>query len=111
MDVILLRLAGLLVVAMFVAIIARRIHLPYTVGLVITGIGIALAHIDTGVVLTHELIFDGILPPLLFEAAINIRWSALRRAAVPVHQLATLGAVISPFVGALGPGARLRWPL
>src|SRR5258705_7455663 len=98
MDVILLRLAGLLVVAMFVAIIARRIHLPYTVGLVITGIVIALAHIDTGAVLTHELIFDGILPPLLFDAALNILWSELRRDAVPVLTLATLGVAISPLV-------------
>ena len=111
MDVILLRTVGLLVVAIFVAIIARRIHLPYTVGLVLTGVVLALARIDTGVVLTREIIFDGILPPLLFEAALNIRWSELRRDAVPVLTLAILGVVISALVVAIGTASLLGWPV
>ncbi|HMI96434.1 MAG TPA: sodium:proton antiporter [Micropepsaceae bacterium] len=111
MDVILFRTAGLLVVAILVAIIARRIHLPYTVGLVITGIVLVLARIDTGIVLTHELVFDGILPPLLFEAALNIRWSELRRDAVPVLTLATLGVVISALVVTIGTVGFLNWPM
>jgi len=94
MDVILFRTVGLLVVAIFVAIIARRIALPYTVGLVLTGIVLAAVRFDTGIVLTREIVFDGILPPLLFEAALCIRWSELRRDAVPVLTLATLGVVI-----------------
>jgi monovalent cation:H+ antiporter, CPA1 family len=111
MDVILLRTVGLLVVAIFVAIIARRIHLPYTVGLVLTGVVLALARIDTGVVLTREIIFDGILPPLLFEAALNIGWSELRRDAVPVLTLAILGVVISALVVAIGAASLLDWPV
>jgi monovalent cation:H+ antiporter, CPA1 family len=111
MDVILFRTVGLLVVAIFVAIIARRIHLPYTVGLVLTGIVLALARIDTGVVLTHEIIFDGILPPLLFEAALCIRWSELRRDAIIVLTLATLGVVISALVVAMGTASFLGWPI
>src|SRR5882672_4191824 len=110
MDVILFRTVGLLVVAIFVAIIARRIHLPYTVGLVLTGVVLALARIDTGIVLTHEFIFDGILPPLLFEAALCIHWSELRRDAVPVLTLATLGVVISAIVVAIGTASLLGWP-
>jgi CPA1 family monovalent cation:H+ antiporter len=74
MDVVLARTVGLLVVAMLVAIIARRSKLPYTVGLVITGGGFALLGIETGFVLTRTLIYQAILPPLLFEAAINIDW-------------------------------------
>ena len=111
MDVILLRTVGLLVVAIFVAIIARRIRLPYTVGLVLTGVVLALARIDTGIVLTREIIFDGILPPLLFEAALNIRWSELRRDAVPVLTLAILGVVISALVVAIGTASLLLWPV
>ncbi len=111
MDVILLRTAGLLVVAMLVAIIARRIRLPYTVGLVLTGAVLALARIDTGIVLTHDLIFDGILPPLLFEAALCIHWSELRRDVLPVLTLATLGVVISAIVVAIGTASLLGWPI
>ena len=72
MDLILSHTVDLLVAAIFVAIIARRVHLPYTVGLVVMGIALALVRIETEVSLTHEFIFDVILPPLLFEAALAI---------------------------------------
>ena len=39
---------ALLAVAMVVAIIARRLQLPYTVGLVLTGLALALARVDFG---------------------------------------------------------------
>jgi len=63
MDIALTRTVSLLGVAIIVAIIARRMRLPYTVGLVITGIGLAVARLDTGAMLTHDFIFDVILPP------------------------------------------------
>jgi monovalent cation:H+ antiporter, CPA1 family len=72
MDITLTRTVSLLGVAILVAIIARRLRLPYTVGLVITGIGLAVARLDTGAMLTHDFIFDVVLPPLLFEAALSI---------------------------------------
>ncbi|WP_426616088.1 cation:proton antiporter [Bradyrhizobium sp. McL0616] len=53
--------------------------MPYTVGLVLAGIGLAVTGFDTGAMLTHDFIFDVILPPLLFEAALSIRWRELRR--------------------------------
>ncbi|MGA7712920.1 MAG: hypothetical protein WCA81_13530 [Rhizomicrobium sp.] len=46
MDIILSRTVGLLVIAIFIAIIARRLSLPYTAGLVITDIGLALARVN-----------------------------------------------------------------
>jgi len=98
MDLILSRTVALLVVAIFVAIVARRAHLPYTVGLVITGTGLALAHLDVHTPLTHDFIFDVILPPLLFEAALSLHWSELRRDALPVVMLATLGVIVSATV-------------
>jgi CPA1 family monovalent cation:H+ antiporter len=110
MDLIIAHAVGLLVVAISVAIVARRVHLPYTVGLVVTGVGLAVARIDTGVTLTHEFIFDVILPPLLFEAALAIHWTELRRDAFPVLTLAVLGVVISAVVVAAGMVAILGWP-
>src|SRR3977135_1836412 len=70
MDIALGHTISLLGVAILVAMLARLLSLPYTVGLVVTGIGLAVTRLETGAMLTHD-IFDVILPPLLFEAAIN----------------------------------------
>jgi monovalent cation:H+ antiporter, CPA1 family len=110
MDIALTRTISLLGVAILVAIIARRLRLPYTVGLVITGIGLAVARLDTGAMLTHDFIFDVVLPPLLFEAAISIHWRELRRDLVAVLTLSTLGVVISAFVVGAGMMHFLGWP-
>jgi Na+:H+ antiporter len=110
MDLILSHTVDLLLAAIFVAIIARRVHLPYTVGLVVTGIGLALVRIETEVTLTHEFIFDVILPPLLFEAALAIQWTELRRDSLPVLTLATAGVLISAVVVAAGMVTILGWP-
>jgi CPA1 family monovalent cation:H+ antiporter len=111
MDLILSHTVALLVVAIFVAIIARLIRLPYTVGLVITGIGLALARVETESTLTHDFIFDVILPPLLFEAALSLHWAELRRDALPVLTLSTLGVVGSALVVGAGMFGILGWPV
>ena len=110
MDTVLIHTIGFLVVAILVAIIARRMRLPYTVGLVLTGIALAVTGLETGAMLTHDFIFDIILPPLLFEAALSIRWRQLRRDMLPVVVLSTLGVVISAFVVAVGMMQFLAWP-
>lgn len=110
MDLNLPHTVGLLVVAIFVAIVTRRLHLPYTVGLVVTGIGLALARVETTVMLSHDFVFDIILPPLIFEAALALQWNELRREALPVLTLATLGVVISAVVVAAGMVTILGWP-
>ncbi len=110
MDIALTRTVSLLGVAILVAIIARRMRLPYTVGLVITGIGLAVARLDTGAMLTHDFIFEVVLPPLLFEAALSIHWRELRRDLVVVLTLSTLGVVISAVVVAEGMMHFSGWP-
>ena len=110
MDTVLTHTIGFLVVAILVAIIARRMRLPYTVGLVLTGIGLAVTGLETGAMLTHDFIFDVILPPLLFEAALSIHWRELRRDMLPVVVLSTLGVVISAVVVAAGMVEFLAWP-
>ena len=102
MDTVLTHTISFLGVAILVAIIARRMRLPYTVGLVLTGIGLAVTGLETGAMLTHDFIFDVILPPLLFEAALSIHWRELRRDMLPVVVLSTLGVVISAVVVAAG---------
>jgi monovalent cation:H+ antiporter, CPA1 family len=110
MDTVLTHTVSFLGVAILVAIIARRMRLPYTVGLVITGIGLAVAGLETGAMLTHDFIFEVILPPLLFEAALSIRWRELRQDMLPVVVLSTFGVVISAVVVAAGMVKFLAWP-
>jgi CPA1 family monovalent cation:H+ antiporter len=111
MDAIVTSTTSLLVAAIVVALIARRLMLPYTVGLVVTGIPLALTWGNTDVVLTHDVIFNVILPPLLFEAAINIRWRELQRDAPPVLTLALVGTAVSAAVVAAGMALLLAWPI
>ena len=102
---------ALLVVAIVVAILARRVRLPYTVGLVVTGAALAALHVDIGIALTHEFIYAVALPPLLFEAALFIPWPELRRDAVPILTLAAVGTVVSAVAVTAGMMWVLHWPL
>jgi CPA1 family monovalent cation:H+ antiporter len=71
---------------------ARQI--PYTLLLVIVGAGLALVDIRL-VSLSPELILSIFLPPLLFEAAWNLKWSNLRKDLVSISLYAILGVMIS----------------
>src|ERR1700753_898213 len=111
MDLVIAQTLGLLVVAILVAIVPRRLRLRYTVGLVFAGATLALGHFDTGVRLTRDIIFDVILPPLLFEAAINIPWHELRRDMVPVLVFSILGVIVSAVVVTGGMAWWAAWPI
>ncbi|WP_017314120.1 Na+/H+ antiporter [Mastigocladopsis repens] len=76
-------------------------QIPYTLLLVIVGLG--LAFVDVRLVnLSPQLILSIFLPPLLFEAAWNLKWSDLKRDLVPICLYAVLGVVISILGIALG---------
>ena len=111
MNAYLTTLIGLLVIAVLVALIAHRLKLPYTVGLVLTGIALAFGPIHVGAFLTHDIVFEVILPPLLFEAAINIHWKDLRQDAVPILTLAVFGTLLAAAVTAAGMVYILGWPV
>ena len=100
----------LLIVATLVALAARRLRVPYTVGLVVAGTGLALAHVHTGTALTGHLLFSALLPPLLFEAALSLSWAELRRDALPILTLATAGVVVSALAVAAGMALLMHWP-
>src|ERR1700734_552670 len=111
MEPLIAHIVALLGLAMVVAIAARRLRLPYTVGLVLTGFALALSRLDVGLQLTHETVFDLILPPLLFEAALNLPWRELKRDWPPMLTLATLGVVLCAGVVAAGLVLAFDWPL
>jgi CPA1 family monovalent cation:H+ antiporter len=110
MDQMLTQIIGLLIVAVLVALAARRLKLPYTVGLVAVGIILALTQSAVDMQLTPDFIFEFILPPLLFEAAINIHWRELQRDLAAVLSLAVLGTIIAAAVVTAGLAA-MGWPL
>ncbi len=105
------QLAGLLVIAAVVAVAARRLRLPYTVGLVLAGVGIALLGLPIDLALTHDVVLDVILPPLLFEAALNLHWDELRKDAAPILLLSTLGVIVSAAVAMVGMTWAGGWSL
>ncbi|HBB33174.1 MAG TPA: sodium:proton antiporter [Cyanobacteria bacterium UBA8803] len=70
----------------------RRI--PYTLLLVIVGLGLALVDVRL-VNLSPGLILSIFLPPLLFEAAWNLHWSDLKRDLVPICLYAVIGVIVS----------------
>lgn len=76
-------------------------QIPYTLLLVIVGLG--LAFVDVRLVnLSPALILFIFLPPLLFEAAWNLKWSNLKQELVPISLYAVFGVVIS--VGGIALG-------
>lgn len=110
MDASIGHFVALLAVAMLVAIAARRFKLPYTVGLVVVGAALKFSQLDLGEHLTHDLVFDLILPPLLFEAALALSWRDLKRDLVPILVFSTAGALAATFFVAEGMTALLGWP-
>jgi CPA1 family monovalent cation:H+ antiporter len=100
----------LLLIAAVVAMLTRRLRLPYSVGLVAAGIVLAALPFAPNAVLTKDLIFTALLPPLLFEAAFYISWDRLRRNASVIVVLATLGVLLSASVTSAGMYFLMRWP-
>jgi CPA1 family monovalent cation:H+ antiporter len=101
--------ALLLLIAAVVAMLTRRFHLPYSVGLVAAGIILTLSPFAPQVNLTKELIFTTLLPPLLFEAALNLHWDQLRRDLSVILVLATVGVMLSACVTAAGMYYLAHW--
>lgn len=102
-------LGTMLIVASLVAMVSRRIGLPYTAGLVLAGIGLAYVPIGADLPLSRELIFNVFLPPLIFEAAMQLRWSRFRTEMPLTVVLAFLGVAISAAVVAGGMHLLLGW--
>jgi Na+:H+ antiporter len=100
----------LLLIGAVVSIVARRTHLPYTAGLVIAGMILSLLPFPPKLSLTKELLFGILLPPLIFEAALSLRWNDLRRDLDLILLLANAGVLISALITAVGMHLFVHWP-
>ena len=84
----------LLFIASLVGIAARRLRMPYTVGLVLMGFGLALAG-QVELEITSDLILGLLIPPLVFEAAYHLNFSDLQRNLRPILILAIPGVLVT----------------
>ena len=103
------QLGFLLFVSALVAMLTRRVHLPYTVGLVLAGMALYFSHIYIKWHLSKDLIFSVFLPPLVFEAALFIHWREFKKELPLVTLLATVGVALAAAVTALGMHYALTW--
>ena len=101
----------LLLVAALVAIVTQRLSLPYSVGLVAAGIACALLPVRLGFELSKDLVYQVFLPPLVFEAALQLQWPALRRNLLLAVGLAAGGVLATALVVAYGMHWLVGWPL
>jgi CPA1 family monovalent cation:H+ antiporter len=104
----------LLGVAAVFLVFAGKVKFPFTVALVIAGgvLGLLAQKIEMfgflhGVALTEDLIFYLFLPVLIFDAAIHIHVTVLKKNIIPVLILAVLGVMVS----AILTGGGVSWLL
>jgi monovalent cation:H+ antiporter, CPA1 family len=101
-DVLTVELFVLLVlVATIVAVVAKRIALPYTIALVLAGLAIAVFARRDRIEVTPELILAVLIPGLVFEAAYKLDITELRRGFGIVAVLAAPGVLITAAIVAV----------
>ena len=89
---------ALLLIATLVGIVARRLRMPYTVGLVIVGAGLAILYQPFHIEVEPDLILGIFVPPLIFEAAFHLPVNELRRNLIPILALAIGGVLLTTFL-------------
>lgn len=99
----------LLLAACLIAMLTRRFGWPYAVGLAAAGIGIAYLPNAPIIPLSRNLIFNIFLPPLVFEAALQLGWSSFRRELPVTLLLAFAGVAIAALVVTAGMHWIVGW--
>jgi CPA1 family monovalent cation:H+ antiporter len=99
----------LLLVSCLIAMLSRRLGLPYIVGLVVAGFLIALLPSSPDLPLSRDLIFNILLPPLVFEAAMQLDWRRFRDELPLTLTIAFLGVGMAAAVVAAGMHWIVGW--
>src|SRR4051794_25296658 len=108
-DVSLAPIGVLLLIACLIAMLCRRLGLPYIVGLVVAGFLIALLPNAPELPLSRELIFNILLPPLVFEAALQLDWRRFKGELPLTLTLAFAGVALAAAVVAAGMHYLVGW--
>ena len=101
----------LMLLASLVAMLGRFIKIPYSLALVLTGLVVGYFDLLPGVYLEPHILFAIFLPPLLFEAGLNIHFRPLQRQWKIIVVLAIFGTLISTLVVGYGIHYFLGLPL
>src|SRR3954466_925390 len=102
-------IGALLLVACVIAMLSRRLGLPYIVGLVVAGFLIAFLPNSPELPLSRELIFNILLPPLVFEAALQLDWRRFKGELPLTLTLAFAGVAVASAVVAAGMHYLIGW--
>jgi CPA1 family monovalent cation:H+ antiporter len=97
----------LLIAAAVVAVVARWIHLPYTLALLLLGLALGAVPVISAPTLNSDVILLLFLPPLLFEAAFVLDLRLLWSVRTGVFVFAVPGVMLAMVVG----GALVHWAL
>jgi monovalent cation:H+ antiporter, CPA1 family len=108
-NIVTVNLGLILLIVCIVAMASRRIRLPYSVGLVAAGILLALLPVSVDIPLSPDSIFMIFLPPLIFEAALQIRWPPFRRDLAVILLLAFPGVMLAAALVAVGMHGLIGW--
>ena len=108
-DVSLAPIGILLMVACVIAMLTRRLGLPYIVGLLVAGFLIALLPNSPNLPLSRDLIFNILLPPLVFEAALQLDWRRFRAELPLTLTFAFVGVGVAAAVVAGGMHWLVGW--
>lgn len=101
----------LLLIASLVAVVTRRLRLPYTVALVVVGLLLTSQQPGYTVGLTPQLILALFVPPLVFEAAFHIELHQLRENLVALLVLTVPGVLLATLITGLVVAAGVNLPL
>jgi Na+:H+ antiporter len=96
----------LLIAASIIAVVAARLHVPYTVALVLGGLALGMVRTPflqdvTGLRpdwLTPDIALVIFLPPLLFEGSVKIQFRHLRENFIPILLLANIGVLVATII-------------
>jgi CPA1 family monovalent cation:H+ antiporter len=99
----------ILLVACVVAMVSRRLRLPYSVGLVAAGVGLAVLGGGANLALTPDVIYTVLLPPLIFEAALQLKWRPFRDNLLVSLTLAFPGVLLTGAIVAAGMHLIVGW--
>ncbi len=88
----------LLTIAAGVALIIRRFRFPYTVALVLVGAALSLVPNLLPFDISSDLILAILVPPLLFEATLHIKWKHMRKDLALIMALAIGGTLIGTII-------------
>ncbi|MFB6149966.1 MAG: Na+/H+ antiporter [Halobacteriales archaeon] len=95
----LLNLLAVFMLAAGVGITVAKVgRFPYTIALLIAGLGASVIGVELGIELSHDIILLVLLPPLLFEGAATTDLEQFRLNLPPILVLAVPGLVLSVVV-------------